>query len=210
MSLLTDLTCFLKCGHLSRQCDAAIQRDLSMGVPHQLYPGHPLTRLVVHNPESSLQKDQTHILTPAWPLHIVLRFLLPVGCIHLKEGRGFIAVEGRRNARHSEVTAVPLRLAGPCLNSSAGGVAPVALGPRSPSPKEESGCTRGETVWCARGAGGWAPLILAEMPLCCKQHLPNSPGRGNKGTGCYKWEPQPPERALWKERAGNQVAFGEL
>lgn len=60
------------------------------------------------------------------------------------------------------------------------------------------------------GGRGAPPLMLPETQLCSKHHLANSPVWGNKGTGSYKWKPQPPERALWKERAGNPVASGEL
>lgn len=52
-----------------------------------------------------------------------------------------MAIEGQRNSRHSEVAAVPLRLAGPCLKRNVGGMEPTALGLRSPSPLEESACT---------------------------------------------------------------------
>lgn len=54
------------------------------------------------------------------------------------------------------------------------------------------------------------PFMLTEAQLRSKHHLANSPVWGNKGTGSYKWKPQPPERALWKVRAGNQVALGKL
>lgn len=77
------------------------------------------------------------------------------------------------------MTAVPLRLAGPCLKRSVGGMEPILLGPKSPSCtcKEIQLVPAEEMVWCARGPRGWAPLMLAEAPLCCKHHLANSPVR---------------------------------
>ena len=115
---------------------------------------------------------------------------MPAGCIlkegHLKEGQGIMGVEGQKNGRHSEVAAIPLRQAGPCLKRSIGGMKLAALGLRSPSPKEESACTHSGDGVVGKG-GKWvvgkAPLLmLAETQLCSKHHLANSPVWGNKGT----------------------------
>lgn len=124
---------FPEMGAAEPVAEAAIQQDALVAIPppppppRQLHPGHPPACLLVHNPKSSLWKDQTHILTPDWPLHIFLGIkknfilvinLLPAACIHLKEGQRIMAVDGQRKSRHSEEDAVPLGLAGPRLKRS--------------------------------------------------------------------------------------------